>query len=458
MERKEIKITYIGGGSRGWAWALMKDLALAPNLCGEVSLYDIDYNAAVDNEIIGNKICSDYDDAAKWVYKAEKEIETALGGANFVVISIMPGTFKEMYSDVHAPEKYGIFQPVGDTIGPGGVIRALRTIPMYEYIALKIKECCPNAWVINYTNPMAVCTKTMYDVFPKIKAFGCCHEVFGTQNVLVNALSEIVGIKDVRRQDIKVNVTGVNHFTWITEATYKGMDLFPIYRKYAEKHMVDKIEVQGDMNWMNRQFESLEKVKFDLFLKYGYIAAAGDRHLAEFCPPQWYTSSVDAIHDMGFALTTVDWRYLDLDKRLKLSEGYRNGEKLELTPSGEEGVLQMSAILGLGDLITNVNLPNRGQIPNLPLGTVVETNAAFTSDSVKPVMTEALPDSLFGLIAPIVAVQNLSVKAGLERDLDIAFKAFLADPHVQSLKFKDARSLFDEMIDNTKEYLKDYFK
>ena len=105
MERKEIKITYIGGGSRGWAWALIKDLALAPNLCGEVSLYDIDYNAAVDNEIIGNKICSDYDDAAKWVYKAEKEIETALGGANFVVISIMPGTFKEMYSDVHAPEK-----------------------------------------------------------------------------------------------------------------------------------------------------------------------------------------------------------------------------------------------------------------------------------------------------------------------------------------------------------------
>ena len=84
MERKEIKITYIGGGSRGWAWALMKDLALSPNLCGEVSLYDIDYNAAVDNEIIGNKICCDHENAARWVYKAQKEIEVALDNADFV--------------------------------------------------------------------------------------------------------------------------------------------------------------------------------------------------------------------------------------------------------------------------------------------------------------------------------------------------------------------------------------
>ena len=100
------------------------------------------------------------------------------------MISIMPGTFDEMESDVHAPEKFGIYQSVGDTTGPGAVMRALRTIPMFEEFAAAIREYCPQAWVINYTNPMTVCVKTLYRVFPKIKAFGCCHEVFGTQKLL----------------------------------------------------------------------------------------------------------------------------------------------------------------------------------------------------------------------------------------------------------------------------------
>ena len=115
----------------------------------------------------------------------------ALTGADFVVISILPGTFDEMESDVHAPEKYGIYQPVGDTTGPGGIVRALRTIPMIQEIARAVEEYCPDAWVINYTNPMAMCVKTLYETFPKIKAFGCCHEVFGTQSLLKAALDDM---------------------------------------------------------------------------------------------------------------------------------------------------------------------------------------------------------------------------------------------------------------------------
>ena len=129
---ENIKIAYIGGGSRGWAWGLMSDLAEAEDISGQVALYDIDYEAAKANEIIGNK----YNDApmskSKWSYHAEKEIGDALTDADFVVISILPGTFKEMESDVHTPEKYGIWQSVGDTVGPGGIIRALRTLPKEE--------------------------------------------------------------------------------------------------------------------------------------------------------------------------------------------------------------------------------------------------------------------------------------------------------------------------------------
>ena len=192
---ENVKIAYIGGGSRGWAWGLMSDLVSCEDMSGDVYLYDIDFQAAENNEIIGNKFNSADGAKTVWKYHAVKTIEEALTGADFVVISIQPATFDEMHYDVHLPEKYGIYQSVGDTSGPGGIIRAMRTIPMYEYFAEKIKECSPDAWVINYTNPMTLCVKTLYRVFPEIKAFGCCHEVFGTQRVLSIALDKVLGIK-----------------------------------------------------------------------------------------------------------------------------------------------------------------------------------------------------------------------------------------------------------------------
>ena len=167
-----LKIAYIGGGSRSWAYTLMNDLAQESALSGTVALYDIDFDGAYNNEIIGNKLSARSDVVGKWEYKAYKTIGEALTGADFVAISILPGTFDEMASDVHAPEKYGIYQSVGDTTGPGGIVRTLRTVPMFEEFALAIKEYCPNAWVINFTNPMAACVKTLYKVFPEIKAFG----------------------------------------------------------------------------------------------------------------------------------------------------------------------------------------------------------------------------------------------------------------------------------------------
>ena len=200
----ELKIAYIGGGSRQWAWTLMKDLATADDISGDIYLYDIDYDAAKKNEIIGNGVKDLENCKSVWNYKAVKTLKEALDGADFVIISITPGTFDEMQSDVHTPEKYGIYQSVGDTTGPGGIVRSLRTIPMYEHIALKIKECCPKAWVINYTNPMTICTKTLYKVFPEIKAFGCCHEVFSTQKILIEAMEDILGITGAVREEIKV--------------------------------------------------------------------------------------------------------------------------------------------------------------------------------------------------------------------------------------------------------------
>lgn len=451
---EKIKIAYIGGGSRGWAWKLMSDLAVAADISGQVDLYDIDYEAACHNEIIGNKFNNAIGATSSWTYHARKTIGEALSGADFVVISILPGSFDEMESDVHTPEKYGIFQPVGDTTGPGGIIRALRTIPMMEVIAKAIREYCPNAWVINYTNPMALCVKSLYDTFPEIKAFGCCHEVFGVQDLITKAIAEVTDEKDIDRRAIKTNVVGVNHFTWITDARYRDYDVNSIYRDFVEKHYLSGIERDDPTNF----FKCEHKVKFDLYRRYGVIAAAGDRHLAEFCDGDLYLRSEEQVKEWGFLLTPVSYRKKNLAERMARSERLRSGEEqVKIENTGEDGVTQIRALLGLGDFVTNVNLPNRGQIPNLPLGIVVETNAVFRDNSVDPVFAGPVPENILHQVSISADSQAVVARAGRERNLDLAFEAFAKDPLVR-LDPLAARELFDEMIENTKEYLEEYFE
>ena len=454
----DIKIAYIGGGSRGWAWTLMKDLAKATDISGSVYLYDIDYEAAKNNEIIGNRI-----ETGAWKYVAAPTIGEALTGANFVIVSILPGTFDEMESDVHAPEKYGVYQPVGDTTGPGGFIRSLRTVPMMQEIARAVREFCPKAWVINYTNPMAVCVHALYKEFPEIKAFGCCHEVFGTQKLLAQAINELKGedIIDLDNheytQKILVNVVGVNHFTWMTEAHYENLDLFEVYKNFADKYYETGYFKKMPENWMNNAFKSAARVRFDLFKKYGYIAAAGDRHLAEFMDKEDYLYDPQNVRKWSFGLTTVAWRKEDLKERLAKSERLLSGEeKFVIKASGEEGVRQIRAILGLENLVTNVNLPNYGQIPNLPLGTVVETNAAFRNDMVQPVYAGPIPDSIYPLINRIVEENNETIEVAFARDLTMAYKSFAKGHLLKTLTEEQKKELFNTMCENTKEYLKEY--
>lgn len=450
---EDVKIAYIGGGSRYWGRGLMSDLALADDISGTVLLYDIEKSAAKQNEIIGNSI---EEGNSKWEYKAVDSLKEALTGTDFVVISILPATFDEMESDVHTPEKYGIYQSVGDTTGPGGIIRALRTIPMFEEIALAIKEYSPEAWVINYTNPMTLCTGILYRTFPQIKAFGCCHEVFGTQSLLANALEDIKGIEGIKREEIKVNVVGVNHFTWLTKAQYQDIDIFPVYEEFAEKYRETGYVKDEKIFNLNGFFGTKHMVKFDLFLRYGVIGAAGDRHLAEFCPGDWYLENPEEVEKMGFGLTPVSWRKNRLVELLEESRKLVSGEeKFKLHPTGEDGVKQIRALIGLEDLCTNVNLPNVGQIPNLPLGAVVETNAQFTANSVLPVMAGNVPESILPLVARVCAEQEAVLTACINRDLDMAFNAFLSDPLVRLPRAK-AKEMFDEMIEKTKEYLKMY--
>lgn len=456
----DVQIAYIGGGSRGWAWTFMTDLSMDDSLSGTIRLYDINEAAAKNNEVIGNHLTQREDTSGKWNYVTCPTIEEALTGCDFVVISILPGTFDEMASDVHLPERLGIYQSVGDTAGPGGIVRALRTIPMFVDIAEAIKAYAPEAWVINYTNPMTLCVKTLYHVFPEIKAFGCCHEVFGTQKVLKGICEETFGLKDVDRHDIFVNVLGINHFTWFDQASYKGIDLFPVYREYIDSHYEEGYQ-EPDKNWANSTFECAHRVKFDLFKRYGLIAAAGDRHLAEFMPGGEYLKDPETVTSWKFGLTTVDWRKADLQKRLDKSRRLASGEEeIELKPSGEEGILLIKALCGLDRVVSNVNIPNTGlQIPNLPATAVVETNAVFSRDSIKPLIAGEIPADVLALITPHVENHELVLQAALTCDKEPVYQAFLNDPLVKGRASEaEVKALVDDMIANTQTYLPEGWK
>ncbi len=297
-----------------------------------------------------------------------------------------------MRSDVHEPEKYGVFQSVGDTAGPGGVLRAMRTNPIYEGFANAVRERCPKAWVLNLTNPMSACVKALYQTFPEIKAFGCCHEVFHAQDFLCRVLREATGI-DVCRRDIWTDVSGVNHFTWITGAKYKNIDIMALLPDFVEKHFEEGYNVSGPNDaCLTDTFSCANRVKMDLWKRYGALGAAGDRHLAEFVNNTWYLKDPETVKKWKFGLTTVDWREANQARKIAESVEMAEGRtEIPLAPSGEELVRILRGLAGLETVVTNVNMPNRGQMPGIPLGSVVETNCVFTHDTAAPVAAPRLP-------------------------------------------------------------------
>lgn len=454
---KDLRIAYIGGGSRGWAWTFMVDLVLEPALSGTLVLYDIDQQAAMQNQRIGERMNEHPNCVGNWNYQTADTLEDALSGADFVLISILPGTFDEMYSDVHLPERLGIYQSVGDTAGPGGIMRALRTIPMFIEIATAIKQYAPDAWVINYTNPMSLCIKTLYHIMPEMKAFGCCHEVFGTQNLLKVMAEEVLGVEGITREEIHMNVLGINHFTWFDEASYEGVDLFPYYRSWVEQHRADGFQ-NPEEHWANASFSHANLVKFDLFQQYGLIAAAGDRHLAEFMPGDRYLKNPQVVAQWKFGLTSVDWRKQHLQERLEKGVRLATGtQAIELTASGEEGILLIKALCGLESIVSNVNIPNTArQITNLPLDAIVETNALFRKNSLRPVYAGALPPSLQALILPQIENHTRVLEVAQTQDFELLLTALETDPLIAGrCSREDLEKLATDMIRHTIAYLPD---
>jgi alpha-galactosidase/6-phospho-beta-glucosidase family protein len=451
MNAIPLKIAYIGGGSRLWARNLMIDLALCPDLTGEVALYDIDMESARLNEQLGNWMQGQAGVVSRWQYHTVPALPEALRGADFVLLSIQPGPLELMAKDIALAEEYGLFFPVGDTAGAPGLIRGLRSVPIYKEFAEAIAAICPNAWVINYTNPMTICTRTLTRVAPGLKVFGCCHEVFNTQAMLARMAGQYLKIETPHRSDIRVNVLGINHFTWVDRADYQGHNLLEIVTRHLEQPGTLRAYTQAEVESWKDWFHSAERVKFTLFQRFGILAAAGDRHLVEFLPG--FIRSPETLFQWGVIRTPVAWRMERWTTAPQKTRDLIDGATpFVLERSGEEGINMIRALLGLGDLVTNVNLENIGQISNAPLHAVVETNAHFSRAGIRPLSAGALPAGLAPLINRHIANQELIIEAALTKNTDLAFQAFFTDP-TNSLPIDTSWELFNRMLRAYQEYL-----
>lgn len=431
---------------------MMTDLAICPHLTGEFVLYDINHGAALNNAEIGEKIFSHPDAVTRFKTRATDDIADALKDADFAVISIEPGPTQMRFADLEIPRKYGILQTVGDTVGPGGVNRVLRTVPIMMNFARDIMQYCPKAWIINYTNPMTLSIRSFYAVEPQIKAFGCCHEVLETQALLGLMVQNWFDVERPDHHEIKLDISGVNHFTMATKASWNGNDLMPHLRERASdpKTYSDRTEKALQRKKEQKWFSSSHVIKYDFLRNFGALGAAGDRHLAEFVP--WYLSTEETLHRFGVILTPFEWRM-----QVRSGPAVKASDYLveNLFKSEEEGVSQILALLGLKPIITNVNLPNNGQMPGVRQDTVVETNAQLQDNTILPIVSHPLPPMALELQRKIINNQETLLTAILDKDLELAFSVLLNDPQVH-LPTDQTRLLFNEMLEYSRKYLPDW--
>jgi alpha-galactosidase len=433
------RICFIGGGSYNWMPKLLGDLALTPDVEGSIVLHDLNPSALEDIQRYGRKAMAQA--GSKFTIETTTDLNRALDGAEFVVVTITTGGLDSMALDLDIPEKYGIYQSVGDTVGPGGLSRALRNVPVMVDIASAMQRNCPDAWMLNLTNPLTVLTRVVGLTRPRLKAMGLCHELFGVRGALIRMFGATV-------DDFEMRVAGINHLIWLLDMTIRGQDGLQMVRDFVRQGgEVPLPPARGD--W-HEPFVDRWKLKLELFDLYGALPAAGDRHLAEFFP-YFLTEATHRGADYGVLLTTIPDRREQVASARASVRAAIEGELPPLERSSEATADIVSAVANGHSVRTIVNLPNAGQIDGLARGAVVETLAEITSAGAQPLTVGAVPPGVLSTLQPHVANQEMIAVAALEGDRQLALQAMVNDPLVPSLQV--ARALLDDLLQAHAEYL-----
>ncbi len=412
------KIVLVGGGSCGWIPKIVKDMMLTESIAdSRFVLYDIDRKAAELVAAVLEKLNGSLKTGATFVPTDDRQ--AAFEGADYFVITISTGGLDAMAHDLAIPEEYGIYHTVGDTSGPGGWARTVRNFSVFESLAEDFNTYASGAVVLNYTNPLT----TLTDVLSRLchgPVLGLCHGLFEN----IHKLMDIYGIEE--EEEIAVSYGGLNHFFWITEARTRDIDIFTDLRdRVAEEGLTSILEQAAQRTGKPAEPRELATA---LFNETGAVPYFGDRHTCEFFP--CYITSPEAMERYKLVRTTVDERRKGLRERRERLVELTDGEIPDeyFVRSRETAADIISAHATGGVFIDVGNVPNQGQIANLPAGTIVETAVRVDRNGFSPICFGPLPDSVLPAVEPYAHLFGQVIEACFRKDRKMALQALRMDP------------------------------
>ena len=440
---EEFKVVLIGAGSLTFTPSLLKGLARS-GLAERgltVALVDIDPRALDLMYGVGVRIA---ERLCGGRMRVEKHLERreALEGADFVIVTIGVGGVKATHLDVEVPRRYGIEQTVGDTVGPGGIMRALRHVPALLEIARDVKDLCPDAYLFNYSNPLTPLTRVMLRE-TRVRAYGLCTGAFAVNYILAGYLG-------VEPERVRARIAGINHLYWVVDFTVSGEPGYPLLRERVEKRGVPE---RGE-----------GAVSLRLYKVFGLVPMPGDRHVAEFFPRLFMLGGAmerygiprfpeGTIYDYGARRP-----FEELLQRVAAGQAPVE-ELLKIRGLEEEGIgvvrLMEAIALDRELMFPGINVLNDGVIPNLPSWGVVEVPAYVDSGGIRPLHMGALPKGVAGVLTQRLAQYEVTIDAALTGDRDLALQALLMDGYVSSPD--QAERLLDDMLRAEREWLPAYW-
>lgn len=420
-----LKLAYIGGGSREWARKLFSDLSLDDGPGGEVALYDLDEAAARLNAEYAARLLGR--SPSKWRVSAVAAPEQALRGADFVVMSILPGSYDQMEAELKASADQGLLYPVGDSAGPAGLSRGVRSAAIYSAYARLFERHCPGAWIVNLTNPMALCLGALKKEAPALKLVGVCHEVAHVAGALM-ATAKAAGLEPPEHYgQLSFSSWGLNHCTFIDRASLGGTELLPLWLEGFRAKGGFEAHTKASIAARDDYFRSEDRVKAFVLESLGVLPSAGDRHLVEFLPG--YLRSASELERYGVARTPVSFRRERALASERKARDFLTGARPVLgEPSGEIVLPLIQALSGQKELRASFVLPNEGQLPFLPRGSMVETMAQVSARGLAPERAPLPPPYLARLLEGHGASYAKTLDyVWSERDSDL-IEALLLDP------------------------------
>lgn len=433
-----IKVTFMGAGSTVFARNVLGDCMCTPALHGlDIALYDIDPVRLEESQRMLEAINRNvHADATIKSYLGVENRREALRGADFVVNAIQVGLYEPCtVIDFEVPKKFGLRQTIADTLGIGGIFRALRTIPVMMDFAEDMKAVCPNAWFLNYTNPMAMLTGAMLRM-TDIRTVGLCHSV----QVCAKSLFESVGMEN--DPDVQTKIAGINHMAWLLEITKNGKDLYPEIKARAEA----LTEKHNNM------------VRLEIMKRFGYYVTESSEHNAEYMPFFIKDKYPELIDRFNIPLDEYPRRCIR-----QIEDWKTRSETLTRDPNLSHERTHEYASYIIEAMVTNKpykiggNVLNTGLITNLPRNAVVEVPCLVDASGVSPTYIGDLPEICAALNRTNINVQLLTIEAARTLKKECIYQAAMMDPHCQSeLSIDDIVKLCDALIEAHKGWLPEF--